>query len=57
MESFCSTLRAELVYRELFRTRDEARRAVVEYLEMFHSRVRHHSTLGYLSPVDFELAA
>ncbi len=57
MESFYSTLKTELIYHENFRTREEARRAVFEYLEMFYNRIRRHSTLGYLSPVDFELAA
>ena len=56
-ESFYSTLKTELIYHEIFRTRDEARRAVFEYIEMFYNRIRRHSTLGYLSPVDFELAA
>jgi len=57
MESFCSTFKTELNYHENFHTRDEARRAVFEYIEMFYNRIRRHSTLGYLSPVDFELAA
>jgi transposase InsO family protein len=57
MESFYSTLKTELIYHEIFRTRDEARRAVFEYIEMFYNRIRRHSTLGYLSPADFELAA
>ena len=57
MESFYSTLKTELIYHENFRTRDEARKAVFEYIEMFYNRIRRHSTLGYLSPADFELAA
>jgi transposase InsO family protein len=57
MESFYSTLKTELIYHETFRTRDEARRTVFEYIEMFYNGIRRHSTLGYLSPVDFELAA
>jgi transposase InsO family protein len=57
MESFYSTLKTELIYHEVFHTRDEARRAVFEYIEMFYNHFRRHSTLGYLSPVDFELAA
>ena len=36
---------------------DEARRAVFEYIEMFYNRQRRHSYLGYLSPIEFELAA
>src|SRR4030042_3549545 len=57
MESFYSTLKTELIYHENFRTRDEARRAVFEYIEMFYNHFRRHSTLGYLSPADFALAA
>ena len=57
MESFYCTLKTELIYHEVFRTREEARRAVFEYIEMFYNCVRRHSTLGYLSPADFELAA
>ena len=57
MESFYSTLKTELIYHEVFHTRDEARSAVFEYIEMFYNWIRRHSTLGYLSPVDFELAA
>jgi transposase InsO family protein len=56
MESFYSTLKTELIYHGVFRTRDEARRAVCEYIEMFYNRIRRHSTLGYLSPAEFELA-
>ena len=57
MESFYSTLKTELIYHVVFRTREEARRAVFEYIEMFYNRFRRHSTLGYLSPADFEQAA
>ena len=57
MESFYSTLKTELIYHVVFRTREEARRAVFEYIEMFYNFHRRHSTLGYLSPADFEQAA
>ena len=57
MESFYSTLKTELIYHETFRTRDEARRAVFEYIEIFYNGTRRHSTLGYLNPADFELTA
>ena len=46
---------ADPVYHQVFRTRDEARRAVCEYIEMFYNRIRRHSTLGYLSPAEFEM--
>lgn len=56
-ESFFHTLKTELVHHELYRTRAEARASVFDYIETFYNRQRLHSTLGYLSPVEFELAA
>jgi hypothetical protein len=46
----------ELVYRTSFATRQQARSAIFEYIEVFYDRQRRHSTLGYLSPVDYERA-
>ena len=54
VESFCSTLKTELVYQQRFVTRQEARRAIFEYVEVFYNRQRRHSVLGYLSPLAFE---
>jgi putative transposase len=54
VESFFSTLKQELVYRHNFTTRQEAKMAIFEYLEGFYNRVRRHSTLGYLSPMEYE---
>jgi transposase InsO family protein len=54
MESFWSTLKHELVYRRVFATRAQARQAIFEYIETFYNRQRLHSTLNYMSPVDFE---
>jgi transposase InsO family protein len=54
MESFWSTLKSELVHRQTFATRAEARTAIFEYVEVFYNRQRLHSALGYQSPVDFE---
>ncbi len=56
MESFWSTLKKELVYREKFATRAQAQAAIFDYIEKFYNRVRLHSALGYKSPVDFETA-
>ena len=53
-ESFFSTLKRELVYRERFKTREEAKQKLFEYIEVFYNRQRRHSTLGYLSPMQFE---
>jgi putative transposase len=53
-ESFFSTLKTERGHHRLYRSRDEARRNIFEYIEVFYNRVRLHSTLGYLSPAQFE---
>ncbi|HYO55595.1 IS3 family transposase, partial [Archangium sp.] len=45
------------VYNTDFATHEQARLAVFEYIEVFYNRQRRHSSLGYMSPVDFELAA
>jgi putative transposase len=54
MESFFGTLKQELVHREPYATREQARRSLFEYIEVFYNRQRLHSTLGYLSPVQYE---
>ncbi len=54
MESFFGTLKQELVHRREYPTREEARRSLFEYIEVFYNRQRLHSTLGYLSPVQYE---
>jgi transposase InsO family protein len=54
MESFFSSLKRELVHRSSFVTRDQARTAVFEYIEVFYNRQRLHSALGYRSPEEFE---
>jgi len=53
-ESFFATLKLELVYQTQWRTRQEARSALFEYIELFYNRQRRHSALGYLSPNEFE---
>ena len=53
-ESFFSSLKNELVHHCSFKTRDEARTAIFEYIEIFYNRQRRHQTLDYLSPVDYE---
>jgi putative transposase len=54
MESFFSTLKTERVNRKIYRTRDEARADVFDYVERFYNPRRRHSTIGYVSPVEFE---
>lgn len=57
MESFWATLKTELVHHEQYATRDDARRSIFEYIEVFYNRKRIHSSLGYVSPEAFEAAA
>jgi len=52
MESFFASLKKELVHRERFGTRQEARKALFEYIEVFYNRKRLHSSLGYLAPAE-----
>jgi putative transposase len=54
MESFFSSLKTERTTRKVYRTRDDARADVFDYIERFYNARRRHSTLGYLSPVEFE---
>jgi len=54
MESFFSSLKIERVARKVYRTRDQAKADVFDYIERFYNPRRRHSTLGYLSPVEFE---
>ncbi len=54
MESFWATLKTELAYRTHYRTRTDAKNAVFAYIEGWYNRQRRHSTLGYLSPEQFE---
>ena len=53
-ESFFATLECELLDRQRFRTRDEAGRAVFDFIEGWYNLHRRHSALGYLSPAEFE---
>ena len=57
VESFLGTLEQELVNRCRFATRQQARQAVFEYIEVWYNRQRRHSSLGYVSPAEFERQA
>jgi putative transposase len=57
MESFFSSLKVERTARKVYRTRDDARADVFDYIERFYNPTRRHSTLGYLSPIEFERQA
>jgi transposase InsO family protein len=54
MESFWATLKIEEAYRRDYATREEAKRYIFEYIEVFYNRQRRHSALGYVSPETFE---
>lgn len=54
VESFFASLKRELVHDERYTTREHARASIFEYLEVFYNRVRRHSSLGFLSPVEYE---
>ena len=56
VESFFASLKKELVHGEDYATRDQARASIFEYVEVFYNRVRRHSTLGYVSPAEYERA-
>jgi transposase InsO family protein len=54
VESFFGSLKNELVAFERFENRDQATIELFDWIEVFYNRKRRHSTLGYLSPVDYE---
>ncbi len=54
IESFWSTLKYELVYHHRFTSLADARTAIFDYIETFYNRIRLHSSLAYLSPINFE---
>ena len=55
-ESFFGTLKTELVDDEDYRTREQAKQSLFEYIEVFYNRQRRHSYLGYVSPDEYERA-
>jgi transposase InsO family protein len=57
MESFFATLKKELIHDVDFATRAEARAAITEYIEVFYNTKRRHSSLGYVSPAEYEQSA
>ncbi len=56
-ESFFSTLKNELIREEQYATREEARSAIFEYIEVFYNRRRLHQALGYRTPLQAEMSA
>jgi putative transposase len=54
MENFFSTMKTERTSKRNYNSRDEARANVVDFIERFYNHQRRRSTLGYMSPVEFE---
>ena len=54
IESFWATLKEECVEKTIFSSRNEAKTAIFEYIEVYYNRRRRHSSLGYMSPVEYE---
>jgi putative transposase len=57
MESFFASLKKELVHLEDYQSRAQARASIFEYIELFYNPKRRHSSLGFLSPVEYEQPA
>jgi putative transposase len=57
MESFFSTLKTERTARKVYRSRNQARADIFDFIERFYNAKRRHSTIGYLSPMEFERRA
>ncbi len=55
MESFISSLKTKRTARKTYRTRDEAKADGFDYIECFYNAKRRHSTIGYRSPMKFEM--
>tara|TARA_Y100000991_G_C21947945_1_gene338325 strand:- start:116 stop:922 length:807 start_codon:yes stop_codon:yes gene_type:complete len=53
-ESFFHTLKTELIHHQRFKTREEAKAAIFEYIEVFYNKVRMHSANDYMSPIVYE---
>ncbi len=53
-ESFFNTIKTELTHKKKFKTREEAKQVIFEYIEVFYNRIRIHSANGYLSQADYE---
>ena len=57
VETFFASLKTELIGDRIFVSREQARREIFEYIEVFYNRQRLHSYLGYLTPHEFERSA
>ncbi len=57
MEIFFSSLKTKRIARRTYRTRNQTKAEVFDYIERFYNPTRRHSTLEYISPIDFERQA
>ncbi|OYR11709.1 integrase core domain protein [Brucella thiophenivorans] len=55
METVFKTIKSELIWRTVFQNRNDATKAIGEYIDGFYNPVRRHSALGYKSPIQFEI--
>lgn len=53
-ETFFGTIKCEMIYHHKFATREEAHKAIFEYIEIFYNRKRRHQALGYLTPIEYK---
>jgi len=53
-ESFFNTIKTELASQQTYQTREQAKNSIFEYIEVFYNKTRLHSTIGYISPEDYE---
>ena len=56
VESFFGTLKMEMTHHVMYQTREAAKADIFFYIEAFYNRRRRHSTLGYISPADYEVS-
>ncbi len=54
MENWNGSFKVEAVHGELFKTQDDAKQHIFDYIDVYYNRQRLHSKLGYLSPAEFE---
>ena len=53
-ESFFNTIKTELISKQTYQTKEQAKSSIFEYIEVFYNKIRLHSTIGYQSPYDYE---
>ena len=54
VESFFNTIKTELIYHEKYLTKASAKQSIFQYIEVYYNRIRRHSTIGLIAPMEFE---